>query len=103
MLVALQAKLPGLSNEELARVSIELERDIYDLSRHTFGNYLVSRLATFEEFHRQLHRAIQGHVVDLLKHAQGSRRVPHATRPACIRNHSNRSFPISTSTLPSHF
>ena len=40
----LQSQLPTLPEPELQRACDELEPDLYELSRHMFGNYLVSKL-----------------------------------------------------------
>merc|ERR1719502_2130490 len=77
----LQAALPRMSASELARARDELAPSLYELSRHTFGNYLVTQLLGLPAhlgFGEALAAAIKGHVVDLIKHVHGSRVVQNA-------------------------
>lgn len=74
----LQAQLPRMPEQQLERAAEELAPHLYELSRHTFGNYLVSKLATIPLMHDALTRALKGSVVELLQHAQGSRVVQAA-------------------------
>ncbi|KAL1527063.1 hypothetical protein AB1Y20_015747 [Prymnesium parvum] len=74
----LQAQLPRMADQQLARAAEELSPHLYELSRHTFGNYLVSKLASIPQMYAPLTRALKGNVVDLLQHAQGSRVVQAA-------------------------
>lgn len=71
----LQAQLPLMPDDQLARISDELAPHLYDLCRHTFGNYFVSKLAAMPQMRTVIMHAMRGHVVDLLQHAQGSRVV----------------------------
>jgi len=71
----LQQLLPKLSKGQLARARDELAPHMHALSRHTFGNYLVSKLAPLAPMHAALAAAFRGRVVELLCHAQGSRVV----------------------------
>jgi len=66
----LQETLPRLSRPALTRAKDELAPHLYSLSKHTFGNYLISRLATLGVFHQALAIAFRGKVVELLCHAQ---------------------------------
>lgn len=70
---SLQELLPRLPKQQLARARDELAPHIYSLSRHTFGNYLISKLATLTAMHETMTAAFRGNVVELLCHAQGSR------------------------------
>merc|ERR1719421_2654804 len=77
----LQAALPRMSASELARARDELAPSLYELSRHTFGNYLVTQLLGLPAhlgFGEALAAAIKGHVVDLIMHVHGSRVVQNA-------------------------
>ena len=74
----LQAQLPRMPDAQLARAAEELAPHLYELSRHTFGNYLVSKLAALPQMHAALARALTGNVVESLQHAQGSRVVQAA-------------------------
>ena len=74
----LQLELPRWSAQQLKRASEELEPHLYELSKHTFGNYAVSKLATLPPMHPALARAMRGRVVELLQHPQGSRVVQAA-------------------------
>lgn len=74
----LQAQLPRMADQQLARAAEELAPHLYELSRHTFGNYLVSKLAAVPQMHAALTCALKSNVVDLLQHAQGSRVVQAA-------------------------
>ena len=54
---------------------------LLELSKHTFGNYLVTQLLGLPAhlgFGGALAGAIKGHVVDLVKHVHGSRVVQNA-------------------------
>eukprot|EP00965_Chrysotila_dentata_P084790 2798728-Pleurochrysis_carterae.AAC.2 len=67
--------MPRMSRSHFTRARNELAPHLYTLSKHTFGNYLVSRLATIESMHEAIADAFQGHLLELLCHAQGSRVV----------------------------
>merc|ERR1719326_350710 len=70
----LQAALPRMSPAELGRVRDELTPSLLELSKHTFGNYLVTQLLGLPAhlgFGGALAGAIKGHVVDLVKHVDG--------------------------------
>ena len=60
------------------QASEALEPHLFELSKHTFGNYAVSKLATLPPTHPALTRALRGNVVELLQHPQGSRVVQAA-------------------------
>ena len=77
----LQAALPRMSPAELGRVRDELTPSLLELSKHTFGNYMVTQLLGLPAhlgFGGALAGAIKGHVVDLVKHVHGSRVVQNA-------------------------
>jgi len=74
----LQLELPRWSAAQLKHASEELEPHLFELSKHTFGNYAVSKLATLPPTHPALTRALRGNVVELLQHPQGSRVVQAA-------------------------
>ena len=77
----LQAALPRMSPAELGRVRDELTPSLLELSKHTFGNYLITQLLGLPAhlgFGGALAGAIKGHVVDLVKHVHGSRVVQNA-------------------------
>lgn len=71
----LQAEMPRMSRTQFGRARAELGPHLYGLAKHTFGNYLVSRLATIEAMHETLAAAFRGHMLELMCHAQGSRVV----------------------------
>ena len=74
----LQLELPRWSSAQLKQASEQLELHLFELSKHTFGNYAVSKLATLPPTHPALTRALRGNVVELLQHPQGSRVVQAA-------------------------
>jgi len=71
----LQAEMPRMSRSQFARARTELAPHLYSLSKHTFGNYLISRLATIESMQEAIAGAFRGHLLELMCHAQGSRVV----------------------------
>jgi len=62
-----------MSDAQLQAACDELAPHLLELSTHTFGNYVVSKLATRPQAQSHLLAAFRGQVVRLLKHAQGSR------------------------------
>jgi len=62
-----------MSPAHLVRCRDELAPHLHVLAKHTFGNWLVSRLAEFDVMHAAIVAAFEGHVVELICHAQGSR------------------------------
>jgi len=71
----LQADLSRATDVQLKQACEELAPRLRELAVHRHGNYVVSKLSTMPQFHNALIAAFQHHVVDLIKHAQGSRVV----------------------------
>jgi len=69
----LQMQMMSMSSTKLAVTVSELSPHLGQLCTHLFGNYLVSKMASLPAAQAALHVALRGRVVELLKHAQGSR------------------------------
>lgn len=69
----LQMQMMSMSSTKLAATVSELSPYLGELCTHLFGNYLVSKMASLPAAHAALHATLRGRVVELLKHAQGSR------------------------------
>jgi len=67
-----------MSDAQLQCACEELAPYLLELSTHQFGNYVVSKLAVRPQAQLPLFCALQGSVVRLLKHPQGSRVVQAA-------------------------
>jgi len=74
----LQQELMRMSDTQLAAACDELAPHLFELSTHAFGNYVVSKLASRAQAHAAVFGSLRGHVVELLKHPQGSRVVQAA-------------------------
>lgn len=70
---ALQRQLHSMSPARLQDACDELAPHLAALSFDTFGNYLVSNMATLPQAHAAIAAALRGRVVELATHAQGSR------------------------------
>merc|ERR1719502_684038 len=69
----LQEALPRFSVAQQEEVAAELKPELLELASHPFGNYLVSRLAHLPSLQPHLLDQLRGHVLPLMRHAQGSR------------------------------
>merc|ERR1719271_472511 len=69
----LQEALPRFSVAQQEEVAAELQPELLELASHPFGNYLVSRLAHLPSLQPHLLDQLRGHVLPLMRHAQGSR------------------------------
>ena len=74
----LQRALSNMSPARLQAACEELAPHLGELCTHIFGNYLVSRMAALQPAQPALIAALTGRVVELMKHAQGSRVVQAA-------------------------
>lgn len=70
---ALQRQLHSMPPALLQEACSELAPQLVALSLDTFGNYLVSSMATLQQAQPIIAAALRGHVVELATHAQGSR------------------------------
>jgi len=67
--------------EELRTAIDELTPHVSSLATHSFGNYLVSTMASMPVAHPALYAAMRGRVTALMQHPQGSRVIQ-----ACFGN-----------------
>ena len=74
----LQGELSRMSAAQLQQVGDELAPEIFELAKHPFGNYLVSRMAGMPPLQPAVAHGLKGHIVDLVTHVQGSRVVQAA-------------------------
>ena len=74
----LQGELSRMSAAQLQQVGDELRSEIFELSKHPFGNYLVSRMAAMPPLQSAVAHGLKGHIVELVTHVQGSRVVQAA-------------------------
>ena len=76
----LQRALTGMSHGHvrLQAACDELGPHLGELATNLFGNYLVSSMASLPEAQPWVENALRGRVVELMKHAQGSRVVQAA-------------------------
>lgn len=75
---ALQRALASMSPVRLQEACAELGPYLGELATNLFGNYLVSSMASLPEAQPWVEKALRGRVVELMKHAQGSRVVQAA-------------------------
>merc|ERR1719473_88945 len=75
---AIQQRLHAMAPHELLAAIDELAPHLTSLAANPFGNYLVSSMATLPAAHPAIFKALQGHVVRLMAHPQGSRVVQAA-------------------------
>jgi len=73
-LVAMQRQRP----EELQRALEELAPHILELTKHTYGNYLISAMLDIPSARASIAAAFRGHAVALMCHTQGCRVVQRA-------------------------
>lgn len=69
----LQRALGSMPATQLQNVIEELSPHLGEMCTHIFGNYLVSKLVLLAPAQPAVAEALRGHVVELVKHAQGSR------------------------------
>jgi len=74
----LQRALSTMSPVHLQAACDELGPHLGELAVNLFGNYLVSSMAALPEAQPWVERALKGRVVEMMKHAQGSRVVQAA-------------------------
>tara|TARA_B100000513_G_scaffold89049_2_gene37366 strand:- start:2255 stop:4441 length:2187 start_codon:yes stop_codon:yes gene_type:complete len=71
----LQEDLPRMSDAQLESACAQLAPHLLELSYNTFGNFLVSRLASRPQARPHLLSALRGSILSLVRHTQGSRVV----------------------------
>ena len=69
----LQGLIPRAPPMEMQRACDELGPHLHHLATHPFGNYLLSATVNLPPMQQAMLMALRGHVVALLKNAQGSR------------------------------
>lgn len=76
--LSLQKALHSMSPARLQQACDELSPSIGMLSMDTFGNYLISSIATLPQAQPSILAALTGRVIELATHVQGSRVVQAA-------------------------